>query len=165
METITQSVLNFNLSLKYGILGLGIVGRKIAEILVYSGHEVFVFDKDTPLMVCAKPVLSPSELFDKVDILFSCTSDTLVLQEVSRVRCHHQHCHFKPNIVSFQMFFEDCGRRLKSLTVLKEKGYVQMICLDEGMSQQIAEGIVNSGGRYLKALVIWLSSISKYIGL
>lgn len=86
METISQSISNFNLSLKFGVLGLETMGRQIAENLIHSGHEVFVFDKYTSHMVGAKSV-SPSELIDNAAIIFSCISDPLILQEVSRVYC------------------------------------------------------------------------------
>lgn len=83
MEKITPRISNLNLSPRYGVLGLENIGRTIAVKLINSGYEVFVFDKYTPHMVGARTVLSPSELIEKVDIIFSCISDPSVSHEVS----------------------------------------------------------------------------------
>lgn len=146
METITQSISKFNQSLKFGIVGLGTIGGKMAENLMNSGHEVLVFNM----------VYALSEIFDEVDIICLCIPDPLVLKGVSRVWRHNQHCDFKSNYVVLQMFFKNGGFR-KSLTMLNGKGFVQMMSLDATLSQEIAKGLIENGGRYLEAHVNWLS--------
>lgn len=54
---------------------------------------------------------------------------------------------------------------LKLLTMFKDKGYVQLVCLYDNISQKIENGITDNGGRYLEALVIWLSWLEKHIKL
>lgn len=80
-KTIIPSTLNF------GFLGLGIMGAGIVRNLLKYGHKVVVWNKS--LMRClefkaigAKIAVTPSDVFDQVDITFSCVSDPLAAKEV-----------------------------------------------------------------------------------
>jgi len=121
-------------SLKFGFLGLGIMGSGIVKNLLNSGHSVTVWNrtaekKDEFLKNGAKEALTPGDVIAESDITFSCVSDPQAAKD---------------------MVFGNCG-------VLSEintnKGYVEMTGIDADTSQDIAEAISLKGGRYLEAQV------------
>jgi len=121
-------------TLKFGFLGLGIMGSGIVKNLLNSGHSVTVWNrtaekKDEFLKAGAKEALTPGDVIAESDITFSCVSDPQAAKD---------------------MVFGNCG-------VLSEinlsKGYVEMTGIDADTSQDIAEAISLKGGRYLEAQV------------
>lgn len=137
LENVSQTLKEKNINpspLKFGFLGLGIMGSGIVKNLLNSGHSVVVWNR-TPdkckdfVKVGAEEGLTPSDVVQMSDITFSCVSDPQAAKD---------------------MVFGNCG-------VLPEagpsKGYVEMTGIDAETSQDIAEAIVGKGGRYLEAQV------------
>ncbi|UYV71750.1 GLYR1 [Cordylochernes scorpioides] len=116
--------------LKFGFLGLGIMGRGIVKNLLHSGHQVTIWNR-TPskahprlscvvqcndfLKVGAVKGQTPADVVAASDITFSCVSDPEVAKEI---------------------VFGNCG-------VLQEirasKGYVEMTSLDPQTSNDISD--------------------------
>uniref|UniRef100_A0A1B6GI18 Cytokine-like nuclear factor N-PAC n=1 Tax=Cuerna arida TaxID=1464854 RepID=A0A1B6GI18_9HEMI len=137
LESVSQTLMEKNISpstLKFGFLGLGIMGSGIVKNLLNSGHSVVVWNR-TPdkcrdfVKAGAEEGLTPSDVIQMADITFSCVSDPQAAKD---------------------MVFGNCG-------VLPEagpnKGYVEMTGIDAETSQDIAEAVTGKGGRYLEAQV------------
>ncbi|CAL8079547.1 unnamed protein product [Orchesella dallaii] len=118
--------------LKFGFLGLGIMGRGIVKNLLNSGHKVIVWNR-TPdkckdfIEAGAEQGMTPSDVVSSADITFSCVADPQASKD---------------------MVFGNCG-------VLQEidtrKAYVEMTGIDAETSKDIEEAISIKGGRYLEA--------------
>jgi len=120
--------------LKFGFLGLGIMGSGIVKNLINSGHSVLIWNRSAEkcgdfVAVGAKEAMTPSDVVAGADITFSCVSDPQVAKN---------------------MVFGNCG-------VLQEmrmdKGYVEMTSIDSETSRDLSEAISNAGGRYLEAQI------------
>lgn len=77
-------------SLKFGFLGLGVMGSGIVKNLINSGHKVVVWNRTFTKcrkfeLAGAEVAPTPSDVIDKVDITFSCVSDPVAAKEVSLV--------------------------------------------------------------------------------
>lgn len=80
---------NVNASeLRFGFLGLGIMGAGMVKNLINTGHKVVVWNRT--FSNCMKfqtagaiAVPTPADVIDKVDITFSCVSNPAVVKEVS----------------------------------------------------------------------------------
>lgn len=139
MQTVSETLKSKNINpspLRFGFLGLGIMGSGIVKNLLDSGHKVAVwnrtFEKCRKFEEAGAEVLpTPCDVIDNVDITFSCVSDPLVAK---------------------QMVFGNCGV-LSSSSMSEGKGYVEMTSIDSETSQDIAEGITSKGGRYLEAQI------------
>jgi 3-hydroxyisobutyrate dehydrogenase len=120
--------------LKFGFLGLGIMGQGIVKNLLNSGHSVNVWNR-TPakcrdfVKAGAVKGQTPADVVSASDITFSCVSDPQAAKD---------------------MVFGNCG-------VLQEMGqnksYVEMTSVDMETSQDIAEAIVMRGGRYMEVQI------------
>jgi len=120
--------------LKFGFLGLGIMGSGMVKNLLNSGHSVTVWNrtaekKDEFLKNGAKEALTPGDVIAESDITFSCVSDPQAAKD---------------------MVFGNCGVLSEINTA---KGYVEMTGIDADTSQDIAEAVSLKGGRYLEAQV------------
>ncbi|XP_045114436.1 putative oxidoreductase GLYR1 homolog [Portunus trituberculatus] len=120
--------------LKFGFLGLGIIGSGIVKNLLNSGHSVMVWNRSSEkcgdfVNAGAKEMMTPSDVIAAADITFSCVSDPQVAKN---------------------MVFGNCGV-LQEMSA--DKGYVEMTGIDAETSQDIAEAISGRGGRYLEAQV------------
>ncbi|XP_076070007.1 nucleosome-destabilizing factor isoform X2 [Oratosquilla oratoria] len=120
--------------LKFGFLGLGIMGQGIVKNLLNSGHAIMVWNRSSEkcsdfVSAGAKEMMTPSDVIASADITFSCVSDPQVAKNV---------------------VFGNCGV-LQEMT--PDKGYVEMTGIDSETSQDIAEAINGRGGRYLEAQV------------
>ncbi|XP_039295202.1 putative oxidoreductase GLYR1 homolog [Nilaparvata lugens] len=137
LENVSETLKEKNIkpsALRFGFLGLGIMGSGIVKNLLNSGHSVIVWNR-TPdkckdfVKVGAEEGLTPSDVVQMSDITFSCVADPQAAKD---------------------MVFGNCG-------VLPEagpsKGYVEMTGIDAETSQDIAEAIMGKGGRYLEAQV------------
>jgi len=120
--------------LNFGFLGLGIMGSGIVKNLLNSGHNVTVWNRTTEKVrdfvdAGANEALTPSDVVEHSDIIFSCVSDPQAAKD---------------------LVFGNCG-------VLQEinttKGYVEMTGVDSDTSQDITEAISLKGGRYLEAQI------------
>lgn len=137
VESVTQTLKEKNIlpsDLKFGFLGLGIMGSGIVKNLLNSGHSVIVWNR-TPekcrdfVKAGAQQGLTPSDVIQAADITFSCVADPQAAKD---------------------MVFGNCGVLVE---ITPEKGYVEMTGIDAETSQDIAEAINAKGGRYLEAQV------------
>ncbi|XP_037024559.1 putative oxidoreductase GLYR1 homolog isoform X2 [Bradysia coprophila] len=133
----TQKLQNIVASAKiFGFLGVGIMGSGIVKNLLNSGHKVIIWNRDPSKArkleeLGAEVALTPCDVAEQVDIIFSCVSDPLVSKELVFGNC---------GIISSNQHFDG-------------KGYVEMTGLDGDTSQDIADAIVSKGGRYLEAQI------------
>lgn len=137
VESVTQTLKEKNIlpsGLKFGFLGLGIMGSGIVKNLLNSGHSVIVWNR-TPdkckdfVKAGAEQGLTPSDVISAADITFSCVADPQAAKD---------------------MVFGNCGVLVE---ITPDKGYVEMTGIDAETSQDIAEAINAKGGRYLEAQV------------
>lgn len=122
-------------SLKFGFIGLGLMGQRIVKNLINSGHQVTIWNR-TPTKckdfekAGATKVTTPADVVSGSDITFSCLSDPAAVKEI---------------------VFGNCG-------VLSEissgKSYVELTTMDPEVSNDISEAIIARGGRYLEASMI-----------
>lgn len=137
VEAISETLKRKNIKascLKFGFLGLGIMGKGIVKNLLNSGHSVTVWNR-TPskcrdfVKVGAVKGQTPADVVAVSDVTFACVADPQAAKD---------------------MVFGNCG-------VLQEmrggKGYVEMTSIDAETSQDIAEAIMARGGRYVEAQI------------
>ncbi|XP_053973823.1 cytokine-like nuclear factor N-PAC [Hylaeus anthracinus] len=137
VETLSQTLKEKNIlpsTLKFGFLGLGIMGSGIVKNLINSGHSVIVWNRTQEkcadfVKAGAEEGLTPSDVVLAADITFSCVADPQAAKD---------------------MVFGNCGVLTE---ISPEKGYVEMTGIDAETSQDIAEAITAKGGRYLEAQV------------
>ncbi|KAK9296060.1 hypothetical protein QLX08_009828 [Tetragonisca angustula] len=137
VETLSQTLKEKNILpsiLKFGFLGLGIMGSGIVKNLINSGHSVIVWNRTQEkcadfVKAGAEQGLTPSDVVLAADITFSCVADPQAAKD---------------------MVFGNCGVLTE---ISPEKGYVEMTGIDAETSQDIAEAITAKGGRYLEAQV------------
>ncbi|XP_046639132.1 putative oxidoreductase GLYR1 homolog [Daphnia pulicaria] len=137
VERVTQTLKEKNVqpsTLKFGFLGLGIMGSGMVKNLLNSGHKVIVWNRTTEkcqdfVKAGAEEALTPSDVISAADITFSCVSDPQVAKD---------------------MVFGNCGV-LQEMSA--DKGFVEMTGIDAETSQDIAEAITGKGGRYLEAQI------------
>lgn len=133
----TQKLQNIVASAKtFGFLGVGIMGSGIVKNLLNSGHKVIIWNRDPSKSrkledLGAEVAMTPCDVAEQVDVIFSCVSDPLVSKE---------------------LVFGNCGI-ISSTQHFDGKGYVEMTGLDGDTSQDIADAIVSKGGRYLEAQI------------
>lgn len=94
MHTVSETLKSKNINpspLRFGFLGLGIMGGGIVKNLLNSGHKVSVWNRT--LEKCrkfeeagAEIMPTPCDVVDNVDITFSCVSDPYVAKEVIKIR-------------------------------------------------------------------------------
>ena len=119
-------------SLKFGFIGLGLMGQRLLKNLLNSGHAVTIWNR-TPskckdfLKAGATKATTPADVVAASDITFSCLADPHAVKEI---------------------VFGNCG-------ILAEmrsgKGFVEMTSIDPDTSNDISEAILARGGRYLEA--------------
>lgn len=137
VERVTQTLKEKNVqpsTLKFGFLGLGIMGSGMVKNLLNSGHKVIVWNRTAEkcrdfVKAGAEEALTPSDVISAADITFSCVSDPQVAKD---------------------MVFGNCGV-LQEMS--SDKGFVEMTGIDAETSQDIAEAITAKGGRYLEAQI------------
>ncbi|XP_028137445.1 cytokine-like nuclear factor N-PAC isoform X2 [Diabrotica virgifera virgifera] len=132
-------------TLKFGFIGLGTMGTGIVKNLINSGHKVNIYnrttkksdefkakaDQNNDLSGLVNTFITPCDVMQNSDIVFSCVSDPTNAKE---------------NVVG------NCGI-LKAGDYLEGKGYVEMTSINPKDSQDICEMIRSKGGRYLEAQV------------
>lgn len=121
--------------LKFGFIGLGLMGQRLLKNLLNSGHNVTIWNR-TPskckdfAKIGATKVTTPADVVAAADIVFSCLADPLAVKEI---------------------VFGNCGV-LADMT--DGKGYVEMSAIDAETSNDVSEAIIARGGRYLEAPII-----------
>ncbi|KAJ8925832.1 hypothetical protein NQ315_009684 [Exocentrus adspersus] len=132
--------------LTFGVLGIGIIGRRIVKNLIRSGHKVNIWNRTTQRCIeietelqldlseseQLKTFLSPRVLMQNSDIVLNCVSDSDVSKKI------------------IQDYF---GINNSSDKILKEKGFVEMTSIDPETSKDIRDMIEMKGGRYLEAQI------------
>lgn len=91
VSTLTDTLKSKNIvasKLKFGFIGLGIMGSGIVKNLINSGHEVCVYNRTREKTekfekAGAKAMLTPSDVIENADITFSCVSDPAAIKNVS----------------------------------------------------------------------------------
>ncbi|KAI1286772.1 putative oxidoreductase GLYR1 -like protein [Halotydeus destructor] len=122
-------------SLKFGFIGLGLMGQRLLKNLLNSGHKVTIWNR-TPskckefVKAGAEKVTTPADVVANSDITFSCVADPYAVKE---------------------LVFGNCGVLAE---ITSGKGYVEMTSIDAVTSNDISEAIIARGGRYLEAPVI-----------
>lgn len=122
-------------SLKFGFIGLGLMGQRLLKNLLNSGHSVTIWNR-TPskckdfIKVGATKATTPADVIAAADITFSCLADPHATREI---------------------VFGNCG----VLAEMKSgKGFVEMTSIGPDTSNDICEAIIARGGRYLEAPII-----------
>lgn len=122
-------------SLKFGFIGLGLMGQRLVKNLINSGHSVTIWNR-TPgkckefTKAGATQATTPADVICASDITFSCLSDPHAVKEI---------------------VFGNCG---VLSDIRSGKGYVELSTLDPDTNNDISEAIVTRGGRYLAASII-----------
>ncbi|XP_054163180.1 cytokine-like nuclear factor N-PAC isoform X2 [Oppia nitens] len=122
-------------SLKFGFIGLGLMGQRLLKNLLNSGHQVTIWNR-TPskckdfLKAGAVKATTPADVVAASDIVFSCLADPHAVKEI---------------------VFGNCGILAE---IRSPKGYVEMTTIDADTSNDISEAILARGGRFLEAPLI-----------
>ncbi|KAM3958335.1 LOW QUALITY PROTEIN: nucleosome-destabilizing factor [Aphomia sociella] len=138
LENVSETLLEKNIKasqMKFGFLGLGIMGSGIVKNLLNSGHKVLVWNRTAAKCkdfekVGATIAVTPCDVVEEADITFSCVADPQAAKEMVFGNCGVLHC---PS--------------------LESKGYVEMTSIDADTSHDIVEAISGKGGRYLEAQI------------
>ncbi|KAK9500855.1 hypothetical protein O3M35_002037 [Rhynocoris fuscipes] len=121
-------------TLRFGFLGLGIMGSVIVKNLLNSGHRVIIWNR-TPdkcrefSKVGAEIAVTPQDVCAAADVIFSCVAGPKAAKD---------------------MVFGNCGA-LREMT--SSKAYVEMTNVDTETSFDINEAIMSRGARYLEAQI------------
>lgn len=91
MSSVSETLKKKNIEpsdLKFGFLGLGIMGSGIVKNLINSGHQVTIWNRTATkcrkfVEAGAQQAPTPSDVVDAADITFSCVSDPLAVKEVN----------------------------------------------------------------------------------
>ncbi|XP_028036957.1 putative oxidoreductase GLYR1 homolog isoform X2 [Bombyx mandarina] len=138
LENVSETLLEKNIKasqMKFGFLGLGIMGSGIVKNLLNSGHKVIVWNRTAAKCkdfekVGATIAVTPCDVVEEADITFSCVADPQAAKEMVFGNCGVLHC-----------------------PTLESKGYVEMTSIDADTSHDIVEAISGKGGRYLEAQI------------
>ncbi|KAL4702139.1 hypothetical protein ACJJTC_019415 [Scirpophaga incertulas] len=138
LENVSETLLEKNIKasqMKFGFLGLGIMGGGIVKNLLNSGHKVIVWNRTAAKCkdfekAGASIAVTPCDVVEEADITFSCVADPQAAKEMVFGNCGVLHC---PS--------------------LESKGYVEMTSVDADTSHDIVEAIGGKGGRYLEAQI------------
>lgn len=119
---------------KYGFIGMGIMGSRMAANLVRAGFDLTVWNRESadcaPLLeLGAKQADSPQALVEVCDIVIGMVSDPAAATEVA----------FRPDGVI--------------AGIGPGKAYIDMSTVDAACAQEIAKGVTAAGGRFLEAPV------------
>lgn len=122
-------------SLRFGFIGLGVMGQRLLKNLINSGHTVTIWNR-TPskckdfVKAGATKATTPADVVAASDITFSCLADPHAVKEI---------------------VFGNCGVLAE---IRSGKGYVEMTTIDSETSNDVSEAIIARGGRFVEAPVI-----------
>lgn len=154
-ETLKQKKITAS-KLKFGFIGLGIMGCGIVKNLLNSNHKVYVWNRTEAKsrkfeQIGAEIALTPVDVIDNSDITFSCVSDPAVCKDVSNSYNSVFPSKILMHMFWFQLIFGNCG--IASAQNLLGKGYVEMTSIDTDTSKDISEALTMRGARYLEAQI------------
>jgi 3-hydroxyisobutyrate dehydrogenase-like beta-hydroxyacid dehydrogenase len=120
--------------MRYGFLGLGIMGAPMAANLIKADFEVVVWNRtagkcDPLVELGGQRANSPREVVARADITFAMLADPAAAQAVA------------------------IGPDGALVGVAPGKGYVDLSTVDEGTSRGLAAAFAEAGGRFLEAPV------------
>lgn len=120
--------------MKYGFLGLGIMGSRMATRLVRAGFAVTVWNRDASkcgalVALGAKQAPTPKEVAAEADITFAMVSDPQASLEL---------CFGAEGVLA---------------GIGPGRGYVDMSTVDPATSRQVGEAVAAKGARFLEAPV------------
>ncbi|MDR2550135.1 MAG: NAD(P)-dependent oxidoreductase [Desulfobulbus sp.] len=120
--------------MRYGFLGLGIMGSRMAARLLRAGFDVTVWNRDAgkclPLVeLGARQCASPKEVAASVDIVFAMVADPQASLDL---------CFGADGVLA---------------GIGPGSGYVDMSTVDPATSRRIAEAVAAKGARFLEAPV------------
>ncbi|KAG9508966.1 putative oxidoreductase GLYR1-like protein, partial [Fragariocoptes setiger] len=122
-------------SLKFGFIGLGLMGQRLVKNLLNSGHSVTIWNRSSYkckefVEAGASKATTPADVIIASDITFACLPGPRASKEI---------------------VFGNCG-------ILAEmgpnKGFVEMSSIDPETSADISEAVMARAGRYLEAPAI-----------
>lgn len=122
-------------SLRFGFIGLGVMGQRLLKNLLNSGHTVTIWNR-TPskckdfVKAGATKATTPADVVAASDVTFSCLADPHAVKEI---------------------VFGNCGVLAE---IRSGKGYVEMTTIDSDTSNDVSEAIIARGGRFVEAPVI-----------
>lgn len=122
-------------SLRFGFIGLGVMGQRLLKNLLNSGHTVTIWNR-TPskckdfVKAGATKATTPADVVAASDVTFSCLADPHAVKEI---------------------VFGNCGVLAE---IRSGKGYVEMTTIDSETSNDVSEAIIARGGRFVEAPVI-----------
>jgi 3-hydroxyisobutyrate dehydrogenase len=90
MSSVSNALQSRNIqpsSLRFGFLGLGIMGSGIVKNLINSGHSVVVWNRTSSKCrkfqdAGAEIADTPSDVIEQTDVTFSCVADPQVAKDV-----------------------------------------------------------------------------------
>jgi len=120
--------------MKYGVLGMGIMGTPMAENLLKEGNEVVVWNRtrekcERPASLGAQVAARPADVIRECDICFTMVSDP---------QASHDVCFSEGGVLE---------------SICPGKSYIDVSTITPEMAQQIAAAIAERGGRFLEAPV------------
>jgi 3-hydroxyisobutyrate dehydrogenase-like beta-hydroxyacid dehydrogenase len=120
--------------MRYGFLGLGIMGGAMAANLLKAGHHLTVWNRDgskcAPLAALGAEVAgSPAEVVQASEVTFAMVADPAASENI---------CLGKDGVLD---------------GITPGKGYVDMSTIDPGTSRDMGQAVADQGGRYLEAPV------------
>ncbi|MGO3343846.1 MAG: NAD(P)-dependent oxidoreductase [Marinomonas sp.] len=118
----------------FGFLGLGIMGKAMAENLVKAGFDVTVWNRNPEktlelVTLGAKQGTTPKSVASQCDITFAMVSDPAAALAICQ------------------------GPEGVAAGIGEGRGYIDMSTVDDTTSQIIADAITQAGGRFLEAPV------------
>lgn len=122
-------------SLKFGFIGLGMMGQRLVKHLLNTDHQVTIWNRDRNKIepfeqAGASGATTPSDVVNVADITFSCVADPSASKEI---------------------LFGQFGV-LSGLT--SDKAYVELSSIDPETSNDISDAVVSRGGRFLAAPMV-----------
>lgn len=122
-------------TLKFGFIGLGMMGQRLVKHLLNTQHQVTVWNRNRDKIEAfekagASSAFTPCDVVSASDITFSCISDPAAAKEIL-----------------FGQFGVLSG-------IGPEKSYVELSSIDPETSNDISDAIISKQGRFLAAPMI-----------
>lgn len=120
--------------MRYGFLGLGIMGSRMATRLINAGFDVTVWNRDAKkcselVALGAKQKATPKEVVSETDIIFAMVSDPQASSDI---------CFGKDGVLA---------------GISSRHGYVEMSTIDPETTRKIGAAIESKGAKFLEAPV------------
>lgn len=122
-------------TLKFGFIGLGMMGQRLVKHLLNTEHQVTIWNRDRNKIEAfekagASSATTPCDVVNASDVTFSCVSDPAASKEIL-----------------FGQFGILSG-------IVSEKAYVELSSIDPETSNDISDAVISKGGRFLAAPIV-----------